>query len=245
MRIEKLLALGAEFYSLCFHLGSFADGSFPQSVEVLQDEVLYVVAQLGRESDGLVLVLDQFFNQLGRHRLALAVRDLARPARTNEVKVLSAPAVAGRGCHEPGATRSAVDAAAQVMAVGSLARSGGGVCRQQVLHLLPGARVDERFVNSRIDRSSVMNLPFVVGVAEKLVQCRYRQWLAWPLGSGAGAKPARRQLVQQRAQRGIAFGVAIEGPRHQMLSIGINVHAPIHAPQFVGDMDVLVAKRCT
>ncbi|MDA8373269.1 MAG: hypothetical protein M0Z91_03270 [Actinomycetota bacterium] len=169
VRIEQLLALRVEFHALCLHLGSFTDGCIPQSVEVLKDKVFHVVAQLGRESDGLVLVLDKFLNQFCRHRLALAVRDLARPARTNEVEVLRAPSVAGRGCHEPGAAGSAVDAAAQVMAVGALASPSGGVCRQQILHLLPGARVDERFMNPRIDRASVMNLPFVVGIAEQLV----------------------------------------------------------------------------
>ena len=98
-------------------------------------------------------------------------------------------------------------------------------------------------MQSGIDHAAIADLPLVVGVAEQLVENGHCQWPAWPLGGGPSTQATGRQLIQQPAQRDVAFGVAVEGPGHQVRSTDIDLHGAIDAPEFVGDMDVLISKR--
>ena len=96
-------------------------------VEVLEHELFDAVAQLRRERDGTVFVLDELFDQLCRHRLALAGGDLARPARADQIEILRSPTISGLGDHQPRTAGAAVDAATQVVIVGALMCSCGGM----------------------------------------------------------------------------------------------------------------------
>ncbi|WP_178138761.1 hypothetical protein [Ferrithrix thermotolerans] len=68
MSVEKLLALGVQLDPL-----SLTSSGCLQAVEVLQEELLDVVPQLGGEGDGAVLVFDKLRDEGDRHGLALAV----------------------------------------------------------------------------------------------------------------------------------------------------------------------------
>ena len=77
-------------------------------------------------------------------------------------------------------------------------------------------------MKSGVDDTPVMNLPLVVGVAKQLVQNGNDQRLAWPLGCSPRAEAARRQLIEQRANRGVTFGVTAKKP----MSPGVLLRRP-------------------
>ena len=72
VRVEQLLPLSGQLDALLVELTPLGLRRGAQCVELLQDLILYGVPQLGGERDGAVLVLNQFFDELGRHRLPLA-----------------------------------------------------------------------------------------------------------------------------------------------------------------------------
>lgn len=239
VRVKQLLALCGQLDALLFQLLPVTGRCFLEGVEVFQDEYLDVIPQLRGQCDGAVLPLDELLDQLDGHGLALAVGGPPHSAGADQVGVLGAPPVAGGSEHEPGPTAAAVDTPAQVVLVGSLMGPGDGVRREDVLDLLPGLGIDQRFVEPRVADAAVVDLTLVVGLPQQPVQPRRRERSAGPLGRRPGGQSAGSELFGEGAEGRVSLGVAVEGPGGQVGRIDLD--GAVDSAQLVGDVHVLVA----
>nr|WP_246136619.1 hypothetical protein [Leekyejoonella antrihumi] len=244
MRIQQLLALCHQGDPLLVELLALIGRGGLQRLEVFLDEVFDVVAQFGRQRDGAVLVVDEFLDVLGKHGLPLAPGRLPGSSGTNEVEVVGTPLVACRGDHESGTAVATEHTATQVVLVGALLVAGLVVRRQQVLHLLPGRGVDEGLVGSGVDDAPVVDLAFVVGVVQDLVDGGDAEWLAGPLRCRPRGQAAVGQLVEQQSDGGVALGIAEERPADEVGAFGVDLDCAVDPSQLVGEMHVLVSQGC-
>ena len=131
------------------------------------------------------------------------------------------------------------------MLVAALVVAGVVVSGQKVLDALPGVGVDQRFVGAGVDGAAVVDLALVVRVVQDFVDGCDAERFARPLGGLSGREATVGEFVEEEPDGGVAFGVAVEGSRDVVCTLGVDLDDSVHAAEGVGDVDVLVAQWCS
>nr|WP_262509091.1 hypothetical protein [Schaalia sp. JY-X159] len=149
-----------------------------------------VLAGLGGDLDGCVVLLDEAFDIFDQHGLAGAVGVPAVPAGADEVGVDLAVSVLCVADDEPGAALPAVDGSFEVVIVCLGLVGGRDVGLEDGLDLVPDLARNDRLMRTLVGHLFVGDVALVVRVRQHPVDARLAYRLRWPLRCRSGRQPA-------------------------------------------------------